>query len=763
MADFSKTRFKWTFRSYQQSVLDNSARYLADKKIHIVAAPGSGKTILGLELIRRIGRPALVFSPSVTIRQQWGERFYEAFVDENDKTEYVSGSLFAPALITSVTYQALHAAMTRQTNAVEEDEVSGDTTADYSQFDLYAFMREQNIGTICLDEAHHLRSEWQKALEEFIKNVCNDVTVISLTATPPYDSTPAQWKRYTDICGETDEEIYVPQLVAQNSLCPHQDFVIFNHPDKITSAAIEERIKNASTDEEYLKETEALITDTGKLESIYNIVENEVHSLGSGLRMLILTDYIRKEFLPLIGTAKEINSLGTVPVFECARRAAGLQMSVALLSGTLVIINSSLCVQMTEIAQASGAKCSFREITGTLFCEAVISGSNKNKVSIITKMFEQGLINILVGTKSLLGEGWDSPSINSLVMASFVGSYMLSNQMRGRAIRTCKQDPGKVSCIWHLVTVLPKKEEYGEASLGADYLSLKRRFGGFIAPAFDLSGIESGLDRIGAELDSYRDTGIDKINRAMYAAAADRASVAASWKATLGGCETPEVTDAAVVPPEAVPKFSTTVNFIIGIIAAFLAVLLIVTGLHGIIKAFFKLAFILAFAVTAALNFIKIKKCGDPVYRLQKTADSLYKTLVAAKILPQGQSRVQVMKNEKKNALLCCIGSAGVHEKALFAKAAGELLSRIENPRYIFVKGGSSAGAENSFACPSVLGTKKENAEMFAKALKPYLGELTPVYTSSDRGEKLLNECRRKNMRNIQKIKARQKKIALVK
>jgi hypothetical protein len=68
MRDFSKVKFKWTFRDYQQAVLDNSQKHLKDKRIHIVAAPGSGKTILGLELVRRQNAPALVMSPSVTIR-----------------------------------------------------------------------------------------------------------------------------------------------------------------------------------------------------------------------------------------------------------------------------------------------------------------------------------------------------------------------------------------------------------------------------------------------------------------------------------------------------------------------------------------------------------------------------------------------------------------------------------------------------------------------------------------------------------------------
>ena len=32
MKDFSKVKFKWTFRDYQQAVLDNSKKHLKDKK-----------------------------------------------------------------------------------------------------------------------------------------------------------------------------------------------------------------------------------------------------------------------------------------------------------------------------------------------------------------------------------------------------------------------------------------------------------------------------------------------------------------------------------------------------------------------------------------------------------------------------------------------------------------------------------------------------------------------------------------------------------
>ena len=60
---------------------------------------------------------------------------------------------------------------------------------------------------------------------------------------------------------------------------------------------------------------------------------------------------------------------------------------------------------------------------------------------------------VLIGTAALLGEGWDAPAMNSLVMATVIGSYVSSNQIRGRAIRVDPQDPFKTATIWHLACV----------------------------------------------------------------------------------------------------------------------------------------------------------------------------------------------------------------------------------------------------------------------------------------------------------------------
>ena len=271
--------FKGTWRRYQARVLEHADRYMADGKIHIVAAPGSGKTTLGIELIRRMNGKALILAPSITIREQWIARIEEAFLCEGIQGEdYLSQNLKQPKAITVATYQALHSAMTRF-QGIQEDagEDSGTGTdecpaktetkeVDYSGFDLVGTMKEAGIEVLCLDECHHLRSEWWKALEEFKKQV-NNLKIIALTATPPYDSTPAMWTRYMNMCGEIDEEITIPELVKEGSLCPHQDYVYFNYPTKQEEAEVMRYMQAHPDCKELDPEIEKHLTNSlGKIE-----------------------------------------------------------------------------------------------------------------------------------------------------------------------------------------------------------------------------------------------------------------------------------------------------------------------------------------------------------------------------------------------------------------------------------------------------------------------------------------------------------------
>jgi len=89
--------------------LDELDIHLGNDSLHIVAAPGSGKTVLGLEVMRRLGNPALILSPTITIRNQWQQRLCAMFLPAGTaEPDWLSLDIKAPKTVTASTYQALH-------------------------------------------------------------------------------------------------------------------------------------------------------------------------------------------------------------------------------------------------------------------------------------------------------------------------------------------------------------------------------------------------------------------------------------------------------------------------------------------------------------------------------------------------------------------------------------------------------------------------------------------------------------------------------
>ncbi len=867
-------KFKGTFRSYQQRVLDHSDEYLKDKRLHIVAAPGSGKTTLGIELITRLGEPCLILTPSITIREQWGARISSSFLNENEKSEeWISSSIKQPLTITTITYQALHSAYTRFHGPLPDDngEITGDTddtvsitceenenAVDYSDFDLIATIKSAGIRTICLDEAHHLRSEWWKVLEQVIKELGDDITLISLTATPPYDSTPAQWKRYTDLCGPIDEEIFTPELVKDKNLCPHQDYVYFNYPTEeelATVRAFRQNIKDVfahlSKDDkllaairthkgladekgyseffldhpayfsslliylnshqvplssylrnligtkgklpqltpdwmeilmqgflyddiesygdcealreeltDYLKEhrcivrkkvtlqeddsiRKLLLSSKGKLNSIIEITKAESKILGSSLRELILCDYIKKEYMSAIGdSARKIEDNGVLPIFERLRRELPKEIKLGVLCGSVVIIPSTAIGTLEYLLVEHGTSGKFSPIGDTGYQQVTISGNKSLVVKLITALFEDGQMQIMIGTKSLLGEGWDSPCINTLILASFVGSFMLSNQMRGRAIRVSAKDPGKISNIWHLVCV----DDEGQSS---DYEMLKRRFESFLGVGYNENRIENGLERLSTIKEPFTQANIAAMNAETLALAANREALKSKWENAVMTAQrhmaVEEVLEAA--PATSAPGF-TLVSAITKFVLSLIGVIALIVLWNVLKKAGVSFLAFLAFALLLILIFKtlrignKILMLASPKRRMQAIGKALLKTLKQTGQITTAAAKVETKVTNKGNTTTCLTGGTA-REKTDFAKALGEIFAEIDNPRYLmFSKTPNPLSAFYCLAVPECLGTKKENAQIFHEHLQKLLGKYELVYTRTPEGRKKLLKAR---------------------
>jgi len=75
------------------------------------------------------------------------------------------------------------------------------------------------VRMLVFDEAHHLRKEWWKVLFA-LKKKLGEPHILALTATPPQDVPQVEWNRYIKLCGPVDEEISIPELVAERMRRP---------------------------------------------------------------------------------------------------------------------------------------------------------------------------------------------------------------------------------------------------------------------------------------------------------------------------------------------------------------------------------------------------------------------------------------------------------------------------------------------------------------------------------------------------------------
>ncbi|MFZ5480173.1 MAG: DEAD/DEAH box helicase family protein [Myxococcota bacterium] len=77
------------------------------------------------------------------------------------------------------------------------------------------------------------------------------------------------------------------------------------------------------------------------------------------------------------------------------------------------------------------------------------------RVQLATRLLAEGVTRCLVGTRHLLGEGWDCPAVNVVVDLSGITAAVTTNQIRGRALRPDPGDPSKVASLWDVVGLAP--------------------------------------------------------------------------------------------------------------------------------------------------------------------------------------------------------------------------------------------------------------------------------------------------------------------
>ena len=772
--------------------------------------------------------------------------------------------------ITIATYQAFHSAIQQVLSQEDNGEVE-----DFVGFDLLASLKERGVETLCLDECHHLRNEWWKSLEDFRKNY-QQLQVISLTATPPYDSEPELWDRYLQMCGEIDQEITVPELVKEDTLCPHQDFVYICFPTKeedkkleefedtkwqyvsqlVVDSDFQELIKSSKVlkgeisadmlleDPKYLsalliylqaqkleipkhlrdllgaeglpalnyywleillqgllyqtpdwyedpqetkKKIEAelksrgliekrqvflvkskandqiLNQSLGKLDGIASIFETEYASLGKDLRQLVLADYIRKDFANYLGDDQApISQLGVLPYFESIRRSAQKQrisVPLAVLSGSVVIVPTSVREELQALLPTVALTFSaIGQLDPATYLQVGFPSTCKGMVGAVTELFQRGAIQVLIGTKSLLGEGWDAPCVNSLILGSFVGSFMLSNQMRGRAIRVWSGHPEKTSNIWHLVAIKPytknlflrekeNEEEVDKDNSYQDLLNLSRRMEHFLGLSYKEDTIETGLDRLDFPKAPFKKSKIKAYNQKIKELSKDRSSLRKKWQEALVVADKLEIVNEVATDRKQIPLLTLVdaekwVRYSFLLIAVNLLLYLFKT--NGIRLAWLTTISLILLTIALVRYFFY----KSPYVRLRQAGEGIRNAMLKMGHLSDDQSRVQVEEDKDSYCIFAYLKGGSMRNKELFSQTLGQFFAPVDNQRYLLVAKKAPAGQSKYFVVPSLFEKRKEEAQLFLDAIAPQLGDYQLVYTRNEAGRKVLLEARLKSLAN---------------
>ncbi len=287
-ATFPDVRFQGQLRPSQTEVAAIAREKLAagKRRLHIVAPPGAGKTVLGLYLWAEcVKTPALVLSPNSAIQAQWAARADLFTIDGRPLAgpKFVSTCATSPAMLTSLTYQSVtlpscggddvnlmatarwvdrlieldHADSPEAANQWIDDlkqrspayfekrlsswrkQVRDEMALDGQTLDMLHSsarntlerLRDIGVGLVILDECHHLMGHWGRVLAA-ANDVLDGPVVIGLTATPPdrEGHKPQDIKRYDEYFGAIDYEVPVPAVVRDGFLAPYQDLVWFVRP-----------------------------------------------------------------------------------------------------------------------------------------------------------------------------------------------------------------------------------------------------------------------------------------------------------------------------------------------------------------------------------------------------------------------------------------------------------------------------------------------------------------------------------------------------
>jgi len=205
----------------------------------VVLPPGAGKTLVGLETVRRLGRRAVVFGPNTAIQSQWLAGWAE-FLPTPDHPAWSGDGRDLSSFVTALTYQSL--ATFDPDSEVDEEGAEQPllTRLHPNGLALVEAMRAAGPLTLVLDECHHLLQVWGRLLAEVLDQL-PDAFVLGLTATPAESLTGDEAGLVDALFGEPVYRTSIPAVVREGDLAPFAELAWLTTPTPTEQAWVSDQ------------------------------------------------------------------------------------------------------------------------------------------------------------------------------------------------------------------------------------------------------------------------------------------------------------------------------------------------------------------------------------------------------------------------------------------------------------------------------------------------------------------------------------------
>lgn len=498
-----------------------------------------------------------------------------------------------------------------------------------------------------------------------------------------------------------------------------------------------------------------LARSAAKAQASVEILTAECENLGSDLRALVLCDFERFSALPrsLHSVADETDGSARQVLHHLLSAGATAGLRPLLVTGSTLGGHRDTVSDLARFAADRFGRTDL-EITDSDGMAQLVGWSPRHWVAIVSAYFASGASQVLVGTRGLLGEGWDARSVNCLIDLTTATTAGAVVQMRGRALRRDPERPGKVAVSWSVVCI-------ADGLLGEpDWRRLVRKHHGYIGPDIhgDLVDGIAHLDHSLSEHQAPAVAAIAELNARSLRRAEHRTQIARFWadaaEVPAQLCAMVRITNRRTtlsVPHPSRPTIPARAS--ISRRWPWMEAVLLTTGIlagltgHLWITALFGvgLAGLISARILKASHWLKQVAAPPGVVAVASAvADALYAT---------GQipvNSVGVRTDLAGEEIRCGLTGVSTDQSRIFAEALEEALSPVASPRYLVSRRivtsvtpltmirtalfGDWADAQTWHPVPVRLGRRRSEADAYHAAWNRWVGEGTLAYASSPQG-----------------------------